>query len=357
MRILIADDDATSRLMLKAMTTKLGHECLVANDGLTAWAMLSSQGGIDVLLTDWIMPGVDGPELCRRVRHELSGSYIYIVLITGLGQRDQVLEGMSAGADDYLIKPVDPFAVQTRLVAAERVTALHRQVVDFQTQLEEANLELLARSLTDALTGLANRRHMDQDLARTHAQAQRSTRPFAIALFDIDHFKLYNDNYGHPTGDEALRQVADCLHQTVRQGETIYRYGGEEFLVLLADCDLHAAAAAAERIRQAVADTAIPHLARPTGPGLVTLSGGVTSWTPQSAPSVAQLLSQADQALYQAKTSGRNRVQIAPETPDDHLHAMLSQPQHGLQPTRQNDHQPPIAPSQRRHDAHDYVPI
>ena len=152
MRILIADDDATSRLLLKAMASKLGHECLVAEDGSSAWELLSSEG-IDVLLTDWMMPGLDGPELCRRVRDELSGHYIYIVLITGLGHPEQVLEGMGAGADDYLIKPVDPFAVQTRLVAAERVTSLHRQVADFRAQLEQANIELLERSLTDPLTG------------------------------------------------------------------------------------------------------------------------------------------------------------------------------------------------------------
>ena len=235
MRILIADDDATSRLMLKAMASKLGHECLVAEDGSTAWQLLSS-GEIDVLLTDWMMPGVDGPELCRRVRDELSAQYVYIVLITGLGHPEQVLEGMSAGADDYLIKPVDPFAVQTRLVAAERATGLHRQVADFRAQLEQANLELLDRSLTDALTGLGNRRRMEEDLARTHARALRIGRGFGLVLFDIDNFKLYNDHYGHLAGDEALRRVAQCLDKMARAGESVYRYGGEEFLLLLPDC-------------------------------------------------------------------------------------------------------------------------
>src|ERR1700692_969651 len=133
MRILIADDDATSRLLLKAMASQLGHECLVAEDGSSAWELLSS-GGIDVLLTDWMMPGLDGPELCRRVREELSDRYTYIVLVTGMGPRQQGREGMGAGAADYLIKPVDPFDVETRLVAAERVTALHRQVVDYRSQ-------------------------------------------------------------------------------------------------------------------------------------------------------------------------------------------------------------------------------
>ncbi len=235
MRILVADDDTTSRIVLKAIVSKLGHECLVANDGLSAWKLLSTEA-IDVLLTDWMMPGLDGPELCRRVRDELNARYIYIVLITGLGHPEQVLEGMSAGADDYLVKPVDPFAVETRLVAATRVTILHRQVADFRAQLEHANVELLDRSLTDPLTGLANRRRMEGDLENAHARALRLGQDYGVTLFDLDYFKLYNDHYGHLAGDQVLRRVARCFDQSVRTGETIYRYGGEEFLLLLPDC-------------------------------------------------------------------------------------------------------------------------
>jgi diguanylate cyclase (GGDEF)-like protein len=311
LRILIADDDATSRLVLEAMGSKLGHQCVVAQDGSRAWELLSSEG-IDVLLTDWQMPGVDGPELCRRVRNELSGSYIYIVLITGLGNPEQVLEGMGAGADDYLVKPVDAFAVQTRLVAAERVTNLHRQVAHFREKLEQANFELLDRSLTDPLTGLGNRRRMEEDLARTHAQALRMERAYGMVLFDIDHFKLYNDHYGHLAGDEALRQIARCLGRVVRAGESSYRYGGEEFLVLLPDCNAEEAAIAARRICGEVANTAIPHDARPTAPPFVTLSGGVSCWKPGSVFSVTELLNQADKALFSAKSAGRNRIHVAP---------------------------------------------
>jgi two-component system chemotaxis response regulator CheY len=318
MRILIADDDSTSRLLLKAMASKLGHTCLVAKDGSSAWDMLSSES-VDVLLTDWVMPGIDGPELCRRVRHELSGGYVYVVLITGLGQPERVLEGMSAGADDYLIKPVEPFAVQTRLVAAERVTALHRQVAHFRTKLEQANLELLGQSLTDALTGLGNRRRMEEDLGRTHARALRASRPYSVALFDIDHFKLFNDHYGHLAGDEALRQVARCLDKLVRAGEGVYRYGGEEFLLLLPDCTVDDAAVAARRLCQAVADTAMAHTARPTAPAVVTLSGGVSCWAPGSSLMVPEVLNQADAALFRAKSAGRNCVQVAPLHSDGNL--------------------------------------
>lgn len=316
MKILIADDEPTSRTMLRSMVSRHGHECIVADDGSSAWELLASNG-IEVLLTDWMMPGVDGPELCRRVREELTDRYIYIVLITGLAQREQILEGMSAGADDYLVKPVDPFVLQTRLVAAERVTALHRQVSHFRMQLEKANLELLGQSLTDALTGLGNRRQMEQELANTHSKAGRIGRPFSIVLFDIDHFKLYNDHYGHVAGDQALRKVAHCLENLTRTGESAYRYGGEELLLLMPDSSALEAATAARRICQAVSELGIPHEVRPTSPAVVTLSAGVSSWTPADPCTETELVEQADEALYLAKSTGRNRVRTSPNHYDD----------------------------------------
>lgn len=313
MRILVADDDATSRLMLEAMVAKQGHECLVAADGSSAWEILTTEG-VEVLLTDWMMPGLDGPELCRRVREELIDRYVYVALITGLGQRDQILEGMRAGADDYLVKPVDPFMVETRLIAAKRVTALHRQVALFRSQLELANLELLGQSRTDPLTGLGNRRQMEGDLDSTHAQAERNGRPFALALLDIDHFKQYNDHYGHPAGDQALRRVATCLSTTVRAGDSAYRYGGEEFVLIMPDCPVLDAATVAERVCQGVAHIGLIHSARPTAPSLITISVGVSCWSPESPLGASELLQEADRALYLAKDAGRNRVRIAQDS-------------------------------------------
>jgi two-component system cell cycle response regulator len=311
MRVLIADDDATSRLVLKAIASKLGHQCEITTDGLRAWELLASES-FDVLLTDWMMPGLEGPELCRRVRDELGDRYIYIVLITTLGDSEQVLEGMGAGADDYLSKPVDPFAVQTRLVAADRVTALHRQVVDIQARLEKANVDATRRSLTDPLTELGNRRRMEEDLNSVAARAIRVDRSYGVALFDVDHFKLYNDHYGHLAGDEVLRQIAQCFDKSVRAGESVYRYGGEEFLLLLPECTVEGAFVAAEPLRHAVATTALPHAYRPTNPSVVTISGGVSCWQPGVSTSVTELLHQADQALFAAKSAGRNTVVAAP---------------------------------------------
>jgi diguanylate cyclase (GGDEF)-like protein len=307
MRILIADDDATSRLVLKAIASKLGHECFVATDGLSAWEQLRT-GKIEVLLTDWMMPGVDGPELCRRVRSDLGDQYVYVVLITALGEHDQVLEGMEAGADDYLVKPVDPFAVQSRLVAAGRVTALHRQLSEVKAQLELATAAATERSLTDALTGLANRRRMEIDLADAHARALRVHRPYGVVMFDIDHFKAYNDHYGHLAGDTILRRVAHRLLCETRAGEQLYRYGGEEFLLLLSEPTIEGATIAAERLREAVADLAAPHEFRGTPPPIVTISGGVAWWDPASATTSADVVQLADEALYEAKSAGRNRI-------------------------------------------------
>ena len=311
MHILIADDDVTSRLELLAIASKLGHTCRVATDGSSAWEALVTEQ-IDVLLTDSMMPGIEGPELCRRVRSELGDDrYIYIMMVTVLGNQEKILDGMQAGADDYLIKPVDPFVLRSRLVAAERVTALHGRLIDGQTKLKRANRELLSLSLTDTLTGLGNRRRMEEDLTRTHARAIRVGRSYGMMLLDIDHFKLYNDHYGHQAGDEALRQLALCLGEAVREDESIYRYGGEEFLVLMPDATVEEVAQAGERIRHAVTERAIPHGFRPTTPAVVTLSGGVSCWVPGSTHSAPDLLHLADKALFEAKEAGRDRVRVA----------------------------------------------
>jgi two-component system chemotaxis response regulator CheY len=312
MRILIADDDATSRHMLEAIATKLGHECLTAADASAAWDHLSSST-VDVLLTDWMMLGVDGPELCRRVRHELDAQYVYIVLITALENHQHVLEGMSAAADDYLVKPVDPFSVRTRLIAAERVIELHRQLVDAQAKLVRATADATERTLTDTLTGLSNRRRMEEDLADMYARALRLGRTYGVALLDIDHFKAYNDRYGHLNGDEILRRVAHRFVNDVRASERIYRYGGEEFLLLMDDCTHEGATVAAERLRLAVEDLEIPHESRPDSPPSVTLSGGVACWDPASTQTIPELLEGANRALFEAKSAGRNCVRTADE--------------------------------------------
>jgi diguanylate cyclase (GGDEF)-like protein len=311
LRVLIADDDPTSRLLLKDLVTELGHECLVAADAAQAWEILSSRP-VDALLTGRMMSGVDGPDFFRRVR-EAGDNYVYIVLTAELDHLEHAPVGMHAGADDYLIKPVESFAVQTRLVAAARVTGLHGELARTRAELDRANSELLERSLTDGLTGLGNRCHMEEDLARTHARARRLGLTYGVAVFDVDHFTRYNDHYGHVAGDEALRSIASTIHMVVRAGECAYRYGGGHFLLLMPECrPTDSILMAGERVRQAVVEAARPHGAGPSSPSLITLSGGVSSWSPGSSLTPVEVLGEAEQALFQAKSDGRNRVYAAP---------------------------------------------
>lgn len=240
MKVLVADDDLVSRLMVQGAVESLGHECVAAADGKQAWQRLS-QFPADVVITDWMMPGMDGLELCRRVRAQELGTYAYVILVTSLGERDNVLSGMQAGADDYLTKPLETFDLETRLIAAARVTSLHAELARYRDDLARL-------ACTDPLTQLRNRLSLGKDLAAVHAHSQRYGRSYALAMCDIDFFKGYNDNYGHQAGDTALRAVAESLAKQTRQGDGCYRYGGEEFLLVLAEQTMASAGVAAERL-------------------------------------------------------------------------------------------------------------
>jgi diguanylate cyclase (GGDEF)-like protein len=301
MRVLAVDDDATTLQIVAAVVRAAGHECVTADDGNVAWEILSTSGA-DVLISDWRMPGVDGLELCRRIRAE--GSYTYVVLVSGCTGPVDILEGMHAGADDYMTKPLDVAALNVRLVAAARVTALHARLDEQQFELERLNTELAAVARTDALTGLRNRRALDEDLPTLIARCERNGHELSAVLLDVDRFKPYNDRYGHPAGDEALRRIAGVLLSTGRQTDVYYRYGGEELLCLLPQA-APAAILAAERLRRAVQDLGIGHLDSELG--VVTLSAGVATWGAGTRTKEA-LIAAADKALYQAKTGGRNQV-------------------------------------------------
>jgi diguanylate cyclase (GGDEF)-like protein len=306
MKVLIADDDAVVRLILAATVAKLGHQPLEAEDGLRAWDLLVEHRP-DVLITDLMMPGLDGFELCRRVRERSGEHYTYIVLATARSGRDDVLAGVVAGADDYLVKPVEPFDLQVRLTAAERVTSLHRQVHEASAELQRLNAELVATARTDALTGLGNRRRFDEDLAQIHARARRRGVPYTVAVADIDHFKSYNDRFGHIAGDQTLRAAGQVLREACRRSDAVYRYGGEEFVMLFVDEHLSSVVVAAERARREV--EALRHDA--DGHPLeapITISVGLAQYDGVSDISSADIVVRADRALYAAKAAGRNGV-------------------------------------------------
>lgn len=314
MRVLVADDETASRSLLKAVATRLGHDCLVASDGTSAWELVR-QGDIDLLFAHARLPGVDGPQLCRRVRDEITEHYTYVVMVAGELDPGEILDAMAAGADDYIVKPVNPLEVQACLVAAKRVTGLHRQLGRTRAELEEANLELLGRSLTDSLTNLGNRRRLEEDLLKIHARSLRSHEPYCVAVFDLDYFEDYNDHYGRDEGDEALRRVATCLLRVVRAGESVYRHGGDEFSLVMTNCHVDEAVAAAERILHTVKLMAMAHEGRRAGAPIVTLSAGVAGHLRDSPRTVRELVEHAEVALRAAKDAGGARVRAAePDT-------------------------------------------
>ena len=310
MRILIVDDSPTPRLILRRELEGLGHECLVAEDGNQALETFRSCAP-DVIVSDWMMPGMDGDELCRRVRSDPTAPYVYFILLTSLDDPASVIRGMEAGADDHLAKTFRRDDLQTRLIAAERVSALHHRLAAQQAELERLNAILRQDSRRDHLTGLGNRLRQDEDLALLASRADRYGQGFSVVLFDVDRFKAYNDTAGHPAGDEVLRTVAGALAQQCRTGDTVYRYGGEELLAVLPEQDLQGAAIAAERMRQAVESLAVEHPGLGPKPSVVTVSGGVASYSDEDGGDVGSLLKRADEMLYKAKNGGRNRIELA----------------------------------------------
>ncbi len=305
MRILIAEDDAVSRTILRRAVEKTGHECLAAADGEEAWGLYKENPDIDVIISDWMMPGVDGLELCRRVRGDNRDGYTYFIFLTALGDREHLLQGLEAGADDYLSKPLDRDELGMRLTSALRVTELHRRLAVQNEELEQLNRMLFEQSRQDPLTSLGNRLRLREDLQVLQGRADRYGHSYAVVLCDVDFFKAYNDRYGHLAGDDVLRRVAATISSGLRTGDTAYRYGGEEFLVVLPEQDAEAAATITDRLREAVEALGIPHADGGPG-GVLTISAGVAVST--GAGDTDGLLKAADKALYAAKSGGRNRV-------------------------------------------------
>jgi two-component system chemotaxis response regulator CheY len=287
--ILIADDEPGTRLLLTAALTRLGHSCTATENGEEAWRRYQELEP-EVVITDWDMPGLDGTALARRIRAHPDSPYTYVLVLTGAADDDAARATMEAGADDLILKPLDPSDLERKMIAAERVTALHRR--------------LHADARHDPLTGIGNRLRLAEDLAAISARMERYGHSYCVAMFDIDRFKGFNDGGGHAAGDDVLRRVAHALRDGVRGGDAVYRYGGEEFVVLLPEQTLDGAAQAGERLRAAIEGLAIPH---PAG-GIVTISGGVAGVS-DGAASPDDLFEAADKALYAAKAGGRNRVE------------------------------------------------
>jgi two-component system cell cycle response regulator len=303
MKVLIAEDDPVSRRVLEGFLTNRGYELVITQDGEEAWQALAQEDAPQLAILDWMMPRMDGLEVCRRVRERNGEPYVYILLLTAKSQKQDVVEGINAGADDYLSKPFDAGELQARLRAGRRILAL-------QGALISARDALRFQATHDPLTGLWNRLAATDALRRELARARRKQSSVAVLLGDLDRFKTINDTYGHLAGDAALREVARRMRTNVRVYDTVARYGGEEFLFVLPDCNMEAALEQGERLRQAfdrepldLPDARIPQ----------TLSLGVASVDAKAEALAEEMLRVADQALYRAKERGRNRVEPASE--------------------------------------------
>ena len=298
MRVLIADDSATSRIMLRKALSNWGYEVILAEHGAQAWDILAQPDSPPMAVLDWVMPHMTGPEVCRRVRETHREPYTYILLLTSKNTKGETVEGLEAGADDYIVKPFDQHELQVRLRVGKRI-------VDLQMDLLQAREELRDRANKDLLTMLPNRQAIAAALEQELSRSRRDHRTVGVILLDIDHFKKINDTYGHFAGDAVLREAAARLRGNMRTYDQVGRYGGEEFLVVLPNCDLEQASHQAERMRQRL------HSSIMTVDGVemrISASFGVTV-SDGSDRSADFFVRMADEALYKAKASGRNCIQ------------------------------------------------
>jgi diguanylate cyclase (GGDEF)-like protein len=283
--------------MLKTMLTKWGYQAVIARSGTEAWRVLESADAPRLAVLDWMMPGMDGLEICRRIRSANREPYIYILLLTARTESQDLIQGMDAGADDYLTKPFNAHELRVRLHAG-------RRILDLQEALLKAREALREQATHDGLTGLLNRTGILEKLDEELSRASRTGTPVSVLMADLDLFKSINDTCGHLVGDAVLREAARRLRSAARRYDSVGRYGGEEFLIVLPGCNTADAAVQGERMREAIGATLFEV---PSHPFLVTASLGVACST-QCAPDA--LVREADDALYLAKAQGRNRVVV-----------------------------------------------
>jgi|HubBroStandDraft_6_1064221.scaffolds.fasta_scaffold37445_3 diguanylate cyclase (GGDEF)-like protein len=306
-KVLIADDSRVYRKLVEHSLADEGYALLFAETGREAMALFSEHQP-SIVITDWMMPDLSGIELCEHIRKQSRQPYTYLIILTGNTEKDNLVAGLAAGADDYLTKPFHRGELLARVGVGRRIIELHRE-------LEAKNLLLEELALTDPLTGLPNRRAIDDWANRQLSGAQRYGFSFLVVLADLDHFKAVNDTYGHEAGDSVLRKFSEILKANSRRSDMCGRIGGEEFLLILTHTTQENAKGVIERIRRQLETTKFDFGG---GSLTVTASFGLAGFEGAQPADFNRLVIQADAALYSAKRTGRNRMEIAaPSVPGD----------------------------------------
>ncbi len=318
MKTLVIEDSRSSLKLLCEHIRKIGITPIPAQTG-SAGIDLFLKERPDLVLLDIIMPDLDGYEVARQIRQlEPPGEWTPIIFLSSLSKDQDIEKGIAAGGDDYLLKPISEVVLAAKIRAMQRIIQMRQSLLVLTRKLDAANQELKRLTSLDGLTGIANRRHFDEVLMREWRRAMRKGDEISILMCDIDFFKLYNDTYGHQSGDECLRQIAHTLANAMdRGGDLLARYGGEEFVAVLPGTTLYGASFVAEQMRQAVSKLAIPHPG--TSFAHVTASFGVASAVAMPETNPQNIVGAADLALYKAKHGGRNRVcQTTSLDPQEH---------------------------------------
>lgn len=301
MRVLIAEDDLTSRTMLEGVLKKWGYAPVVTSDGQSAWQELQGQDPPRLVILDWNMPGIDGLEVCRKLRQTPDSNLTYVILLTARGAKSDIVAGLDAGANDYISKPYDIDELHARIGVGQRM-------VELQAELKNARDALAYEARHDSLTAILNRRTIRDALSRELARVSREGGMVAVGLCDIDFFKKVNDTYGHQAGDEVLCALVRCLRGNLREYDYIGRYGGEEFLIVISSVDSLDEAELFGRLCRRIEQDEIQSSA---GTLRITASIGVARGIPND--TVDTIVARADVALYRAKHNGRNQIAIARE--------------------------------------------
>jgi len=312
MKVLVVEDDMISRKLLEKTVKGWDHEVIAAENGLVAWEAFQKDDEIKFVIADWMMPKMDGVELCQKIRSAETSGYVYFILLTGKDKKEDVIQGLVAGADDYVAKPFDMEELNVRVRAGERILNLEKELKEKHDELTELNKRLEEIAMTDPLMEIGNRRAFYEVIRKVHHRSCRYLQGYGIIMCDIDNFKSYNDTYGHIEGDNLLKTFSNTLKEVIRFSDDIFRWGGEEIVIILHEQRRPETVIAAEKLRKAIEELKIEH--KGCERGYLTISCGVSAFNEYDKNNQWKIiLDRADKALYIAKESGRNKVCV----PDD----------------------------------------